>query len=183
MPSNLILVNGLPGAGKSTLARELARPLDAVVISKDAIKEAVASALDLIPEHSKTLGAASMEMAWSIASEIAGTAIVESWFFRDRDLDYVKAGLARVDAASTVEIWCQVPADLAHERVRSRRRHPVHDDAERLRTDFATWAKRARPLGLCPGVSVDTTGPVDIDQLVRHPLLTTGLADHEGQRG
>jgi predicted kinase len=41
---DLILVNGLPGSGKTTLANGLARQLDAPLIAKDAIKEAVADA-------------------------------------------------------------------------------------------------------------------------------------------
>ena len=38
----LVLVNGLPGAGKTTLATALAGALPATLVSKDAIKEALA---------------------------------------------------------------------------------------------------------------------------------------------
>jgi hypothetical protein len=38
--NELVLVNGFPGAGKTTLAKALAGSLDAVLVSKDAVKEA-----------------------------------------------------------------------------------------------------------------------------------------------
>jgi predicted kinase len=45
MASSLVLVNALPGAGKTTLATGLAGALGAVVLSKDAVKEALAAVL------------------------------------------------------------------------------------------------------------------------------------------
>ncbi len=40
---NLIVMAGLPGTGKSTLARALAKELDAVVLDKDVIREVLFS--------------------------------------------------------------------------------------------------------------------------------------------
>jgi predicted kinase len=42
MGSSLILLNGIPGAGKTTLAGPLARALEVPVVSKDAVKESLA---------------------------------------------------------------------------------------------------------------------------------------------
>lgn len=70
MADHLVLVNGLPGAGKSTLAADLAPALPGLVV-------------------------------------------VESWWFRPRDLGYVRAGLDRCSATAVVEIWCDVPSALA----------------------------------------------------------------------
>jgi predicted kinase len=40
MADLLVIVNGLPGSGKTTLARRLGAALEAPVVSKDALKEA-----------------------------------------------------------------------------------------------------------------------------------------------
>ncbi|MEV6135223.1 AAA family ATPase, partial [Nocardia sp. NPDC051990] len=42
----LALVNGLPGAGKTTLGAQLARSLDAWFLSKDTLEEALASSIE-----------------------------------------------------------------------------------------------------------------------------------------
>jgi predicted kinase len=55
MVRRLVLVNGVPGAGKTTLATALAGALPATLVSKDAIKEALASAV--VGVSSEALGA------------------------------------------------------------------------------------------------------------------------------
>lgn len=165
MAERLVLVNGLPGSGKTTLARALGPVLGATVISKDVIKEAVADAVALHPRDARGLGPAAVEAAWWLAARIRGTVVVDSWFFRPRDAAFVQAGLARVGAAAAVEVWCDAPPQVARERYRSRVRHAVHDDATRLEQVWDDWAARAEPLALHPVVTVDTSGPVDVDRL------------------
>ncbi len=47
MPERVILINGLPGSGKTTLAGALSRQLNTALLSKDQIKEALADAVGL----------------------------------------------------------------------------------------------------------------------------------------
>jgi hypothetical protein len=85
----LVLVNGLPGAGKTTLAAGLAGELGAVLLSKDAVKEALATVLPdsvVVPD----LGVVAIESVWNLAARLPGVVVVESWWFRPRDLRFAE---------------------------------------------------------------------------------------------
>lgn len=114
MVDRLVLVNGLPGSGKTTLSRGLAPVLSVPLISKDALKEAVADAVPSIA--SSALGWAVGDLMWTLAATVSGTVILESWWFTPRDRDFVIAGMLRCQSPSVVEIWCEVPPDLDWQR-------------------------------------------------------------------
>ncbi|WP_412744739.1 AAA family ATPase [Krasilnikovia sp. MM14-A1004] len=162
MARDVVLVNGLPGSGKSTLGPGLASGLGAEFLGKDRIKEALASAISVVPS---SLGAVAMETAWALAAGVPGAVVVDSWWFRPRDLEYARAGVLRAGAAAVVEVWCDVPPELARARYVARRRAAVHADAQRLATDWADWAARAEPLALGPVLRVNTSRPVDLPAL------------------
>jgi hypothetical protein len=77
---SLVLVNGLPGAGKTTLATALAGAMRVPLVTKDGIKEALADLAPMV--GSRVLGAAAMELAWAVAAALPGPVILESWWFR-----------------------------------------------------------------------------------------------------
>lgn len=162
MIDRLILINGLPGSGKTTLAGPLAWQLNCALLSKDPIKEALADAVGL---DFPNLGAIAMETVWSMAAQCTGTLIIESWWYRPRDLEHARTGLESLSYGSAVEIWCDCPGDLARERMLTRPRHPVHPDSLRLETDWDTWVVTAVPLALTPVVRVDTSRAVDVPAL------------------
>jgi predicted kinase len=117
-----------------------------------------------------------MDTVWTLAAAVSGMVVVDSWWFHPRDLEQARAGLARTGAKATVEIWCDVPAELARSRYISRKRHVVHADAEKLATEWTGWATTAVPLALGPVIRVDTARPVDIRALaddVRAALWTS----------
>lgn len=164
MAQRLILINGLPGSGKSTLAGRLASALRVPLIGKDLLKEAMAAAVPGVPP--RALGPAAAEVMWDLAAATPGVVILDSWWFRPRDLRFVTDGITRSGAHTVVEIWCAAPAEVALERCRNRHRAALHEDERRLREDWPQWAREGRPLNVGPVIVVDTTQPVMATRLI-----------------
>ncbi|MEQ4519740.1 AAA family ATPase [Pseudarthrobacter sp. B907] len=165
MAETVILVNGLPGAGKSTLAAQLGDELGVPVVSKDSIKEALAD-LCLGRVGSGKLGQIASETMWQLVAAVPGTAIVESWWYRPRDLGFVREGLAQSGNPRVTEVWCELPPGQAWERYLDRQRHAVHPTGNAAQRDWAEWSANAVPLGVGRTVPVDTSAPVDAASLV-----------------
>lgn len=167
-----IFVNGLPAAGKSTLAPPLARALGLPLLSKDVIKETHADVLgSLAPDGgsqrdwNRALGAAASETMWALLAHAPLGAVLESsWRTDVRPL--VVEGLARAGVRHAVEVSCEVPAGVARARdsARHRGRHGIHG-VFMTEVEWARMVETAEPLGLGPVCRVDTTAAVDVDAL------------------
>ena len=160
----LVLVNGLPGSGKTTTGRALARTLDARFLSKDLIKEALAGCVDEAADLPE-LGGIAMDTIWALTRVTASAVVIDSWWFAPRGREFARRGIAQAAADRAVEVWCDATEPVARARYANRHRPSYYHDAQRLVTHWDTWARAAAPLGLTPVVTVDTTRPVDYTAL------------------
>ncbi|HEX7826431.1 MAG TPA: hypothetical protein VF477_16135, partial [Mycobacterium sp.] len=92
MASDVVMINGLPGVGKTATGVCLAEHLGVPLLSKDVFKEQLAdgSARGLTPAR---LGAVASETMWSQAAVLGGLVVVESWWYRRRDTVHATSGL------------------------------------------------------------------------------------------
>jgi predicted kinase len=164
----LIIVNGPPASGKSTLGKEIAAELGIPLLSKDAIKEEMYDSLGKIERKiSRRLGETSMRLMYTVARKIldAGLGVViEANFYHgisEKDLSKLIA------VSDAVMVHCTAPEEVLKqryiERAQSGERHPVHDDAnqaDELSKDLDNGTYDPLSLGI-PLIQVDSSDGFD----------------------
>jgi hypothetical protein len=156
-----VLVTGLPGSGKTTLAAPLAAVLGLPLLSKDAIKEALWDALGPGDRAWGTrLGTAAATALESLARSSPG-AVIDHFVHADHPEPWCSL-------PAVVEVRCACAAEVARERYGARRRHPCHFDDLQLVDSYDRWIADDRtrpPFG--PRLDVDTAELVDVDAVAR----------------
>lgn len=130
----LIIVCGLPGTGKTTLARELSRKLSIPVIHKDSIKEALYEIQgNSTLEDSKRIGLESIQLLYRFADELLNNGldlIIEAPFYFVEDYKLFRKW-ERKYKLKIYSIICKVDETERMKRFTIRKRHKGHHDDER----------------------------------------------------
>ncbi|MDP1806583.1 MAG: AAA family ATPase, partial [Acidimicrobiales bacterium] len=138
----LVLVGGGPGTGKSTVARGIAAPLDALMLRSDEVRKSLAGLDPLVPSPApleEGLYRPAMTDATytellaraRTALELGRTVVLDATW-RDPRWREAAAGVASAAAADLVELRCVAPLDLALERVRRRSGTDASDATEEV---------------------------------------------------
>jgi hypothetical protein len=159
----LVVVTGVPGAGKTTLGRALARSLRAAFVSLDEVMEQL---WESSPGDAWQLRLAAETEMLARAGAVPGDVVLDLWIAPGRDDERV-ASLLRGWDGFVVQVACVVSAEIAVARYVDRGRsggpHGKTDEPllQRIRDAVPLMAS----LGVGPFLEVDTTGRVDVPSL------------------
>jgi adenylylsulfate kinase-like enzyme len=165
---SFVVFSGVPGSGKSTVARKLAPRLSLPVLDKDdfldeLFKERGAGDAAWRSALSREADARFVRTAW----ELPGACLVSWW----RNYKVSETTGTPVEwlsnlRAPLVEVHCRCRVETAVDRFLARERHPGHLDASRTRTSLITQFNAfdaAGPIACGPLLVLDTEQDVNPD--------------------
>jgi glucokinase len=164
----VVMVNGVPASGKSSVARALADAMGWPILALDTIKNPFLATLppgDRL--FNRTLGRASYAAIFDLVADAppGSTFIIDAWF-GFQPVEMLEDGLARAGVADLAEVWCHAPPQTVGNRYAARLalRPAGHPGAEYV-PELVALAERAMPTGLAPRLDVDTTRDLDLTAL------------------
>lgn len=162
----VIVVTGVPGAGKTTLSRALAAELGASLWSLDAVKEQLYATSAGRLDGFELRQAAEEALAAALLRTL-GLVVLDIWVQPGRDTDRVRDLLAN-NTSDVVEVLCRVPGELAIDRYRRRARSGPHRPADAGTLQRIREAAEAPEfLGVDRCLEVDTSRLVDLQWLAQ----------------
>ncbi len=168
----ILVVTGLPAAGKTTLARQISVAVGLPLLSLDVIKESLYDAPGGAERSRRELRFAAEAVVRTLLADAPCGAVLDIW------LDPTREDRNRLRALLPVgvpvrEILCDVPAEVAIQRYADRTRHGAHrgGDAELRRriseaAEMLSVGGPSAPVALGPAIRVDTTREVVVPEIL-----------------
>jgi len=158
----VVLVNGIPASGKSTLTRAMAQQFGFPVLTLDSLKEPfMASFAPVDRLRNRQLGCAAYQAIWKVVGQAPSCCVylIDAWFgFQPKDV--LQQGLQQAGVTRVLELWLSITPDEAVARYQSRLtdRMPGHPGAEYL-PELRKLAETAQPMALGPVLQLDAADP------------------------
>ncbi|MDO8361931.1 MAG: AAA family ATPase [Actinomycetota bacterium] len=174
----LVMIGGLPGTGKSTLAEALSAHSGWMTINTDTVRHELGAERSSAPwgqgAYAPDVTAQTYDLVMARARTALGLgeSVIIDASFRDEANRAAVRDLGRALSASVVELRCQAPAALADARLLARDASNPSDAtpaiAARMAESFAAWPEAttidsARPVDESVGVAVAATQAAPLD--------------------
>jgi predicted NBD/HSP70 family sugar kinase len=165
----VIIVNGIPASGKSTVAQQIATYFNFPYLSIDVIKEPFMALHENIDRaFNREIGKAAYQVIWdTVSSAPEGCVyVIDAWFgFQSKDVfeNYLNAS----SVTEVVEVWNQISPECVAERYRSRLsfRKEGHPGEEYI-PELMELAQNARPMGIGALHIVEQDNCVDVSVIL-----------------
>jgi predicted kinase len=131
---HLVIITGLPGTGKTTLAHDVAARYRLPLICKDTIKEPLLDMLGTDTSRSRELSNTAFAVMFSLTRELlslGGSLILEGNFRAGEHETPLLAALPP-DGPNIIQVLCAADEEERRTRILSRRRHAGHPGAHQL---------------------------------------------------
>jgi glucokinase len=173
MPADrkFVVVSGIPGSGKSSLALQLAPLLGLAVIDKDDILERLFDSKGVGDSDWRRTLSRESDLIFRQESEASqGALLVSHWHLPGMSphSGTPTGWLVRL-SGRIVNLHCACPAEVAAARFIQRIRHPGHLDKAMSRAQILTSIRelvRLQPPAIGERVSVDTSAEIKLEDLV-----------------
>lgn len=166
MHPTLIIINGLPASGKTTLSEKLSLTLGVPCFSKDGFKEVLADSLGFDSHaDSQEYGKVSFELLVYVAKQslIAKQSVMIEGNFRAGDIMQNFLTWVHNQDIQIREVVCYAKSDVLTKRFHERKRHAVHHTKSPQDWDeyFASMKgnEALSELDIERSLAVDTTHP------------------------